>query len=396
MRHLLSTLLLAVPAFAGEPRISVVDMDGAVQHPTAASIEGISDTSWPDWRGMWIDTDVTLFEPTRSVWRLLDGQCVIGAFMIEEDRRNWSSESLGMLQLDLERTRMVGPLSARSLPDPVSDQIHLVNGDRIEGFITGLDGDRGVGIERKRGPGSTAEVTWHPFSSVMLLQLSGRGEPGSGWRIWLRDGSIVDVAGWSRDKSVMRLEGPHLPGAAKSISIPWTMIRGIRPPMGGVLPLAGQPWSAVGGQEQGRLVPARARSMGERMPLDLQAIELAGPGRFRCGLRPGGCQVHMAIEIPKPLRPMGGCTVILREGSREVARAMLDARQPTMVWSGRLMQEAMEIDVQPGPGGPLGSTLIIQEGWMVPITPEKVTAPPVASPPSTSVPGSPAPSQGPG
>jgi len=396
MRHLLFTLLLAVPALAGEPRISVVDIDGAVQHPAAASIQELSDTSWPDWRGMWIEPEVALFEPTRSVWRLLDGQCVIGAFMVEEDRRNWSSESLGMLQLDLERTRMIGPLSARSLPDPVSDQLHLVNGDRIEGFITGLEGDRGVGIERKRGPGSTAEVSWHPFSSVMLLQLSGRAEPGSGWRIWLRDGSIVDVEGWRREKAIMRLEGPHLPGAAMSISIPWSMIRGIRPPTGGVQALAARPWSAADGQERGRLVAARARSTGERMPLDLQAIELAGPGRFRCGLGSGGCLVHMAIEMPRPLRSMGGCTVILRDGSKEVARAVLDARQPTMVWSGRWTQDAMEIDVQPGPGGALGSALIVQEGWMVPIAPEAIKASPVATPPSTTAPGSPAPSPGPG
>ena len=396
MRLLLPTLVLCVPALAGEPRISVVDTDGIVQHPTAASIQDLSDTSWPDWRGMWIDSDVTLFEPTRSAWRLLDGQCVIGAFMIEADRQNWSSESLGMLHLDLERTRTIGPLSARSLPDPVSDQLHLVNGDRMEGFITGLDGDRGVGIERKRGPSAAAEVSWHPFNSIMLLQLSGRGEPGSGWRIWLRDGSIVDVAGWSRDKAIMRLDGLHLPGAAKSISIPWSMIRGIRPPVGGVQALAGQPWSAVGGEEQGRLVPAGTRATGDRMPLDLQAVELNGPGRFRCGLQPGGCHVHLMIEIPGPLRAMGGCTVILREGSREVARTVLDATQPTMTWRGKFTQDAMEIDVQPGPGGALGGTVIVRQAWLVPITSQAIKAPPDATNPSTTAPAPPAPSRDPG
>lgn len=248
MRRSTITLLLTVSAMADEPALQVVNKQGETEQLATDSSERISDQAWPSWHGLWVEAEMNAADPTHSVWRLLDGQCVRGGFVVDEDRLGWRSELLGVLQMDLERTWMIGSPVAVIRNSAASDQLFMVNGDRVEGFITTFDADKGIGMERKRVAGAEPEVSWHPFGSVTLVQLSGREEQGSGWRIWLRDGSIVDVAGWSRDRAVLRLDSPRLPGAARGISLPWSTVRGIRPPEGGVRPLAVQAWSASDGE----------------------------------------------------------------------------------------------------------------------------------------------------
>jgi hypothetical protein len=376
---------------AGDPVLNVVGASGGREQPTASEIEQMSDRTWPGWHGLWVDSEITGSDPTHSLWRLLDGQCVIGGFAVDEGRLGWRSELLGILQMDLERTSMIGSPSAVVRESVSTDQLFMVNGDRVEGFITALDPDKGVGVERKRTAGAASEVSWHPFGSVTLLQLSGRSERGSGWRLWLRDGSIVDVAGWSRDGAVVRLEAPRLPGAARSVSLPWSMVRGIRPPQGGPQPLATQPWSASDGEPRGRLVAAEARVINDNAPLGLQPMELAGPGRFTCPLPAGESRVHLVLELPERLRNCGGCSVALRVGSEERVRATLSVEHPRVEWNQSIDAGSFEIDVEPGSNGALGSTLLLRESWALP-----VTAPAAANAPATSAPTAPGQRSGPG
>jgi hypothetical protein len=385
------TLLLAVSAMAGEPVVHVVDARGETSQPDSASIEQITDQAWPAWRGFWVEGEMIPSDPTNSAWRLLDGQCVMGGFAVDEGRLGWRSELLGVLQMDLERTRSIGSPTAVTPESTASDQLFMVNGDRVEGFITAFDPDKGIGMERKRVAGAEPEASWHPFGSVTLVQLSGREEQGSGWRFWLRDGSVVDVAGWSRDRAVLRLDSPRLPGAARGISLPWSMVRGIRPPQGGVHPLAVQAWSAHDGEARGRLVPAETRMMNENAPLGLRPVELAGPGRFVCPLPASVSRMHMVVELPARLRDSGGCTVALRVGASERARATLDADHPRVEWNESADAGSIEVDVQAGPGGALGSTLILREAWTMPLK-----APGATNVPSTTAPSKPDPSPGPG
>ena len=371
-------------AIAGEPVWHAVGVDGSATQPTESVMQSVGDTNWPGWSGLWMDALPAIRENPVSAWRLLDGQCVVGGFDLDGNRLGWRSPTLGLLQIDLELTRAIGPLLESPGDPPKVDQLVLVNGDRVEGFLNGFDPERGIGMERRASSDAKPEVTWHPFGSVTMVRLSGKSRPSQAWRLWLRDGSQIDVAGWHRDGSTLVLQNPKLPGAAPRVNMPWSMLQGVRPMAGAIMPMAAMTWQAEQGETRGRLDPARVQHRPEQAPLDLRRMELAGPGVFVCTLPTKDMWMHLVVELPAHLRDMGGCTVRVQDGSTAMVTATLDADHPSIECHGRISGDQVRIDVQPGPGGALGSVLTLRDAWAT-----TVTAPPAATPPATNAPAEP-------
>lgn len=384
-------VLVATTARAAEPVFHAVQSDGRVETPAPAVMERLSSDQWPGWLGLWQRVPEGTTTPPGSCWRLLDGQCVVGGFDVGDGVLGWRSGLLGLLSLDLEKTRLIGPGSVATPTDLQRDQVLMVNGDMIEGFLTGIDAEQGIGMERGVAAGGAREVTWYPIHSATQVRVSGKEQPGEGWRVWLRDGSIIDVQGWRREGGTVEMIAPRLPGAAARVTMPWSVVRAIRPPQGALLPMASLPWQASGGEALGRLAAAVARVDTDPSPLDLRAVDLLGPGTFVAKLPRPDMHVRLRACLPPRVMDMGGCTLVVRDARTQRTEARLDADRPDIEWSGRLEGDRLEIDLQPGPGGAMGSVVSLQDAWAF-----TITAPPGARPPATTAPSEPSGPAGPG
>jgi hypothetical protein len=383
-RCALLVLLVATAARAAEPVFRAVQSDGRVEMPAPVVMERLSSDQWPGWLGLWQGMPEGTTTPSGSAWRLVDGQCVMGGFDVGDGVLGWRSGLLGLLSLDLERTRLIGPVSAAMPVDLQRDQVLMVNGDRIDGFLVGIDAERGIGMERGAAATGARDVTWYPIHSATQVQVSGKDQPAEGWRLWLRDGSIVDVQGWRREGGTVELVAPRLPGSATRVTVPWSVVLAIRPPQGALLPMASLPWQASGGEALGRLAAATARVDTDPSPLDLRAVELLGPGTFVAKLPRPDMHVRLRACLPPRVMDMEGCMLVVRDARSRRAEARLDATRPDMEWSGQLEGDRLEIDLQPGPGGAMGSVVSLEDAWAF-----TIMAPPGARPPSTTAPGEP-------
>ena len=152
-----------------------------------------------------------------------DGQRLSGEFESIGSELWWRHRELGSMQIDLERLAWIGPPALALVAPPTRDRLLLVNGDRVEGFVNALHADRGVEVETPgAAPGDAPSRAWHDLGkAVAAIQLVPRGHQASGWRLWLRDGSVIDVDHWQREGERVALRGCHLPGLAASITMPW-------------------------------------------------------------------------------------------------------------------------------------------------------------------------------
>jgi len=358
--------------------------DGTVKGLEDASLERLDEGTWPGWRALWIDSAAVESEASGVAWKLSDGQCLVGTFVLNEGRLDWRADLAGVLQLDLERTSMIGPVGTPVPTDLASDRLFMINGDRIDGFVTGFDAERGVGVERRASPGEPAIEVWHPFRNVAMLQLPSSAQPSTGWRFWFRDGSIIDAEAWTRTGVSLRIERPLLPGGPTQLQMPWGLVRGIRPPQGGMTPVSALAWTARDGETMGRLVPAQVEISEIAGPLGIRPMRLAGPGRFVCRLPSGGCRTHLVIGVPPTLLELGGCTVTIRARGVQTVSRTLSGDDTQMTWDGVVEDDRLEIKVTPGPSNGLAAVVAVREGWITP-----VTAPVDATPPATTAPASP-------
>lgn len=383
----LLALSIAAPAGADD----TITADGSSVPVDATALANISDATWPGWVALRRTIAVRDDELATSMLGLDDGQRLGGSFNVVQDALWWRSRGVGAVQVDLERVAWIGPPTLAGQPAPARDRVELVNGDHAEGFVNALQADRGVEVETGTGGGSPQRA-WYELGKVASVQLAPRPRAATGWRLWLRDGSVVDADAWRREGSRVTVEGLHLPGAAPRVQLAWEEVLGVQRNSRPVVALAGVDWRAADMPGTPRLAPARVHIEPGVGAFDLRPVDLHGPGTFVARIPEGRWMLDMSIVAPPALARKGACTVQVLSGDRELARTTLvGAAQPVMVHE-RVEGGELRVVISDSAHGAFGASTRLDRAMLVP-----VTAGAAASTPSrTSVPASEAGSKGPG
>lgn len=184
--------------------------------------------------------------PSFGVIELVDGQR-LGVRLSPDaspdpDAIFWESSLFGRLAVKLDSVRRVRVGSTPSAPvgddsspgttrpslpifpaDPKSDIVVLLNGDRLTGFVERI----GPTIAIESG-GTLIET---PSKQVAEVRLVNPARPPSGSRLWLTDGTVVDVARFLSDGAPAASAAPSTMVRVELNAESWT--RALRPTSGG-------------------------------------------------------------------------------------------------------------------------------------------------------------------
>ena len=334
-------LLLLLAASADEPR--AILPDGSRKQVSMKDLASLGDTSWPGWIALDLPASRDPLVRQDSVMAMQDGQRVRGQFEPVSQGLRWRSAAIGSVRVDLEHVAWIGEPEMCSNRSMTRDEVHFLNGDRLEGFVQSIDSDRGIRIEVSGGEGATERsMVDHDLSRVAAVRFASRPEPATGWRFWLQDGSMIDADSWSAQGDRVVIRGMHLPSAPPSAAVPWNQITGIRRAPGGLVALAELPWSSSDVPGSPRLAPACVSVPAGFHALGLAPLDLHGPGMFEAALPDGPFILDGELTVPPGLASSVDCTVVLLDGARELLRTRLKApTQPVPVHaelsSGRLV-----------------------------------------------------------
>lgn len=362
--------------------------DGTSQRIDARELKEIGSDAWPGWLA--VDTrtgDRTPDSDARSVLALDDGQRINGIFESGSSKLNWRSRDLGLIDIDLERVQWIGPPTLATEVPPTRDRVVLLNGDRVDGFVNAIESERGVQVETQGSAPPTAS-RWIDLARTVSIQLAPRPRAASGWRLWLRDGSVVDVDGWQRRGDQVQLRKVHLPGAAPVITVPWSTVLAVACPDSGMQPIWCQPWRTTEATPQERL-SAPVMHMQPQRALDLHDLDLHGPGSFIMQVPPGTRSLHLTLAAPPALQRELACTVRVLDGEGEVCSERLSASSKPRTIDVPVHGPSITFQLTDSAKGAFGAAVRLQHGWL--LTTPAPTAPPPNAPGVPAAAGAPGP-----
>jgi hypothetical protein len=297
--------------------------------------------------------------PTRYL-ELTDGQLLTGALATDRapgpESVRWQNPVVGAVELKLDEVSRVrlagdgpGAILARS---DAADQVMLINGDRLEGFVEGLGPVVRVSIGQ--------QVRQVPADRVREVVLANPPVPAHGPVAHLRDGSILSVREIRTSRvgevslaaSLLQASEDsenHVPGAA---TLPLADIRAYvfdasslvalaRLPIARQRPLGDRRWSPPAGPVAG---PAL---------LGAADIQVPGPGELEWAVPAGAVRLATTIQLPRAAWTWGDCRVSLSLAGPGGTMTLFSAR----VWS---EEPAAAVNIalpSPGAGRTLRLTL---------------------------------------
>jgi len=360
--------LLGIGAPALAQGATAIQRDGSVVEVKESGLSELSESVWPDWRGLWIGSSILQAPEGASAMILQDGQMLVGGFEPNGQELWWRNPKLGAVRVDLERVARIGPLSADTTRPISRDEVHFVNGDRAEGFIQSIDVTHGVRLAPITTEGApSTEVVDHDLDRVVAVRLASRAEPAKGWRFWLRDGSVIDADHWKRLGEQVILEGCHLAGAPARLPLDWGQVIAIRSAPTAVVALASQPWRSADLAETPRLAPARGRVGSGSHALDLASIDLHGPGVFEASLPPGEWIVDADLGVPPGLSGKAACVVVIQDGEREILRFPISRTSASMPLHATIHTGRLVVRIEDSPQGAFGAALRMNRPFLTPV-----------------------------
>ena len=373
-------LCVAVVARAGSvDGGTVISRDGSSERIDARQLKDIGSDAWPGWLALDARTgDKAPESDARSVLALDDGQRINGIFESAGHTLHWRSRDLGLIDIDLERVQWIGPPTLATEAPPAKDRVVLLNGDRVDGFVNAIESDRGVQVETQ-GSAPPASARWIDLARTVSIQLAPHPRAASGWRLWLRDGSVVDVDGWQRKGDQLQLRKAHLSGAAPTITIPWSAVLAVACPDSGIQPLWSQSWRTKEATPPERLSAPMIHMQPQRA-LDLHDLDLHGPGLFTMQVPPGTRSLHLTLAEPPQLQGQLACTLHILDGEREVCTQRMDALFKPRAIDIPLQGQQVTFQLTDSARGAFGAAVRLQQAWLLTTSAQASTVPPPNAP----------------
>lgn len=314
-----------------------------------------------------------------SLVELVDGTRLFGSLEppTEGDQSGESAiahaTSIGDVRFDLDHlSRLVFDATAESTPFAPGDAdvVELANGDRMEGLVASL---WPLVVEDAADASKKTELT--PDRVRQIVMSNKRRESGLS-RVWLRDGSVVNVS------SFVKSDGGELAGEARvdgndcvlrlragadrvlALVMSGTKLVPLSEiPVSAYRPGTGRRWapgpSVVGGSSG-----ALGGTLGGALGGD---IELSGPLTAEWELPKGAARFSAGVELSAGARTLGSCTLIVEWRGQEIARVVLSGATPT----GEIIAGLdggggrLAVKIESGERGPVQNTVVLRQAMVM-------------------------------
>jgi hypothetical protein len=294
--------------------------------------------------------------PRLGLLRLADGQELPGQSVSSSPDREvlvWNHALLGRLLVPVKDIDSIlfatgGADAQRGLPAQGDlDVVLLANGDRLEGFILSLAGP--IVLELAEG-GATAEIALDRVAAVRLVTPR---RPPVGQRVWLTDGSVIDVKQVSvSDDRTVRLIDPAAAGAS-TIQSTLSDVAGVLLDAASLRPFAAIGPVRVEGPPTRYVVPAPEVGEVRAAPLGLAGVTYRGPLKVWYTLPAGSTRFAAEARLPDDALQWGDCELLIHDGGREAFRARLNLDQPVALINIELRTDELAIEIAEGANGPV-------------------------------------------
>lgn len=324
----------------------------------------------------------------RAFIELVDGQRFVGspALQAEQgDRITWTHPRLGDLRipLDVVSRLVLRPAVAAKAPPPhvdaTGDEVLLLNGDRVRGFVENAGAIVTVSPP-KPAPGLPQPASIDiPLDQVASLTLTNPKEALRGVAVWLEDGSIVAGAGIEFDAAGRKItiaggsaDGSAAKTPAAGASLDVATLRGIVPKAERLIPLAALPVAREAPTGDRRTFePVRISSGELPAPLGAEDVVLPGPMVVEWTLPAGADRLAGWLVLEERFWAWGDCevTIFLAAGEddpspRLLMRDRLNARRPIAPVNVPLMSggrpQRLRVIVDAGEHGPVQDQLVLR------------------------------------
>lgn len=296
---------------------------------------------------------------------LADGQRLPGTSIqrsVEnDDALLWLHQRLRQVMIPIDSLRTARFQPGAPLPEPgVADVLRLTNGDRIEGFITGIGEAISLDVN-----GTEASVPLDRVASIRLVAIGAAERASESLRIWLTDGTVMDVRaiGLGED-GVVRVEQPLL---APEIT---QQFHGLRDVAGilfdpeVLIPLASLDAPSISGPPTRYTTPAPVL-LDDVAPLGLARLQLNGPLTARWRIPPGVTAFAAEAILPREAFRWGHCEVIVLDDDREVFRATLSRTTPRVKIQVPLAGSELTIRIDEGEYGPIQDRIVLERAALL-------------------------------
>jgi len=370
----------------GSGQVAYLDDKNAPQSRPAAGLAAIAPADWLAGSREPAPAGADQAGPSVAPgWiELTDGQRLVGRPAAAggsgggKDQVGWEHERFGTVWVDLDKVsslRMPGADKRVAPPAAAqgADLVVLANGDRMEGFIEKFEGTGGnLVIDSGTRGGSQPRHTSVPSDEVALVLLSNpRKAPAPGMRVWLTDGSIVNLESVQSDaaKGRLTLTARSLStGAGQgAASIELAELLALTTDSSALTSLASLPptrqWP-IGDRRRGDSV-----EIGPPGPLGAADIVLPGPMGVEWRLPAGSRRIAGQAVLEERSWTWGDCVVtvsVVRDGRDpvELARARVNASRPVLDFNAELPATAtddrLRISVDPGEHGPIQDRIVLR------------------------------------
>jgi hypothetical protein len=350
-----------------------------------ASVSFVLSEAWPGgtvWTRQFSDIAaiIGVGEPTEapragtSIIELVDGTRLLGSLSPAgggshaEETGVAQGTSIGDVRFDLDHLARVvfdATMSPAALAPGDADVVELANGDRMEGLVATL---WPLVIEDAADAGKKTEV---PPERVRQVVMSNKRRESGLSRVWLRDGSVVNVSSFVRGQGGALAGEARVDGndgvfrfAAPSDRVLALVMSGTRlVPLSQIgvssyRPVAGRRWapgpSVVGG------VVGGARGLGGD-------IELSGPMTASWNLPKGSTRFSAGVELSRGARALGMCTLVVEWRGKEIARVDMGGSNASgeVVASLEGGEGELVLTVQPGPRGPVQNDVVLRQAMVL-------------------------------
>ncbi len=314
-------------------------------------------------------------EPARagtSLIELVDGTRLLGSLEQPADGARAAETgiahgtSIGDVSFDLDHlSRIVFDATAEtsSIGAGDADVVELANGDRMEGLVASL---WPLVVEDASDASKKTELT---ADRVRQIVMSNKRRESGLSRVWLRDGSVVNVSTFVKGEGGVLAGEAHVDGNEGVFRLHTSADRVIalvmsgtklsalsEIPVSGYRPLSGRRWTpgptVVGGMTGGALG-------GD--------IELCGPMSAEWDLASGAARFSAGVELAAGARALGSCTLIVEWRGKEIARVVLNDMTPSGEIVAALGGGAgkLSLRIEQGDRGPVQNRVVLRQALVM-------------------------------
>lgn len=298
---------------------------------------------------------------TRGMLELRTGERIPGLVGGEPgsspDRLRWIASPLGDREVALEDVARIVPIVERD-PGPVElaegDRVVLTNGDRLDGFVDSV-GTR-VTVFRETSDGE--EPIEVPIERVAAIRLVTGSAPPGDRRVWLGDGTVIDVETMrAAPTGELFIDGERvgadlLPLSLDDVAAVLFDTRGLQPLASAELERVARLDDAAAGLRY-RVQPPR--------PLDpdaaagLGSLELTGPMTATWVMPEGARRFAATAVLPAVARTWGDLELVVLDGREERLRTRIDGLHPVAEIDVPLSaaERRLTLRLEPGRYGPV-------------------------------------------